>query len=398
MSQTQELRGLAFAVAYRMLGSVAEAEDVTQEALLRLHDASGVENPEAFLTTVTTRLAIDVLRSARVRRETYTGSWLPEPLVEDDAERRVEDEEAVSLAFLVLLERLNPDERAVLVLRESFDYEYADIAEILGISAANARQILSRARRRVADERPRFDPDPGERRALAARFLDAARNGDMEGLVAMLAPDALMVGDGGGKARSLPAPLQAPPTSPARSWRSGAWASGGARRSSRRSSTASRASAPSPPTGSSSTSWRSRSRAASSAGSTRCSIPTSSGTSARCRTWAYGRASARSEASSRSRSRIVVRSAFQRTCPDPTFRKPGWRRLDRQPEEEGDVPVRPTPPDDACHPHGAGPCQTAYCSHAQHAEHQLPPRDGSLPPRRRGSRGPPALGHPGVVS
>ncbi len=207
MSQTQELRGLAFAVAYRMLGSVAEAEDVTQEALLRLHDASGVENPEAFLTTVTTRLAIDVLRSARVRRETYTGTWLPEPLVEDDAERRVEDEEAVSLAFLVLLERLNPDERAVLVLRESFDYEYADIAEILGISTANARQILSRARRRVADERPRFDPDPGERRALAARFLAAARNGDMEGLVAMLAPDAVMVGDGGGKARSLPGPL-----------------------------------------------------------------------------------------------------------------------------------------------------------------------------------------------
>jgi RNA polymerase sigma-70 factor (ECF subfamily) len=208
VSQTQELRGLAFAVAYRMLGSVAEAEDVTQDALLRLHDASGVENPEAFLTTVTTRLAIDVLRSARVRRETYTGSWLPEPLVEDDTERKVENEEAVSLAFLVLLERLNPDERAVLVLRESFDYEYADIAEILGISAANARQILSRARRRVADERPRFDPDPRERRALAARFLDAARNGDMEGLVAMLAPDALMVGDGGGKARSLPAPLQ----------------------------------------------------------------------------------------------------------------------------------------------------------------------------------------------
>jgi RNA polymerase sigma-70 factor, ECF subfamily len=208
VSQTQELRGLAFAVAYRMLGSVAEAEDVTQEALLRLYDASGVENPEAFLTTVTTRLAIDVLRSARVRRETYTGSWLPEPLVEDDTERQVENEEAVSLAFLVLLERLNPDERAVLVLRESFDYEYADIAEILGISAANARQILSRARRRVADERPRFDPDPRERRALAARFLDAARNGDMEGLVAMLAPDALMVGDGGGKARSLPAPLR----------------------------------------------------------------------------------------------------------------------------------------------------------------------------------------------
>jgi RNA polymerase sigma-70 factor, ECF subfamily len=207
----EELRSLAFAIAYRMLGSVTEAEDVTQEALLRLHDASGVENREAFLTTVTTRLAIDVLRSARVRREAYSGDWLPEPLVESDAERRVEDEEAVSLAFLVLLERLSPDERAVLVLRESFDYEYADIAEILGISAANARQILSRARRRVADERPRFDPDPGVRRALAARFLDAARNGDMDGLVALLAPDAVMVGDGGGKARSLPGPLHGAP-------------------------------------------------------------------------------------------------------------------------------------------------------------------------------------------
>jgi RNA polymerase sigma-70 factor, ECF subfamily len=207
----EELRSLAFAIAYRMLGSVTEAEDVTQEALLRLHDASGVENREAFLTTVTTRLAIDVLRSARVRREAYSGDWLPEPLVESDAERRVEDEEAVSLAFLVLLERLSPDERAVLVLRESFDYEYADIAEILGISAANARQILSRARRRVADERPRFDPDPGVRHALAARFLDAARNGDMDGLVALLAPDAVMVGDGGGKARSLPGPLHGAP-------------------------------------------------------------------------------------------------------------------------------------------------------------------------------------------
>src|SRR3954453_7156279 len=207
MSESDALRPLAFGIAYRMLGSVAEAEDVAQEALLRLHDARGVENSEAFLTTVTTRLAIDVLRSARVRRETYTGTWLPEPLVEADAERRVEDEEAVSIAFLVLLERLSPDERAVLVLRESFDYEFADIAEILGTSTANARQLLSRARRRVADERPRFDPDPGERRALAARFLAAARNGDMDGLIAMLAPDAVMIGDGGGKARALPGPL-----------------------------------------------------------------------------------------------------------------------------------------------------------------------------------------------
>ena len=201
------LRSLAFAIAYRMLGTVSEAEDVVQEALLRLHAGGDVENPEAFLTTVTTRLAIDVLRSARVRREVYTGSWLPEPLVEDDAVRRVEDEEAISLAFLVLLERLTPDERAVLVLRESFDYPFAEIAEIIGKSEANTRQILSRARRRVADERPRFEPDPEQRRALAARFLQAAREGDMEGLVALLAPDAVLVGDGGGKARSIPRPM-----------------------------------------------------------------------------------------------------------------------------------------------------------------------------------------------
>jgi RNA polymerase sigma-70 factor (ECF subfamily) len=207
VSETEELRALAFAVAYRMLGSVVEAEDVTQEALLRLHSATGVENPAAFLTTATTRLAIDVLRSARVRREAYTGSWLPEPLVEDDAPHRLEDEEAVSMAFLVLLERLNPDERAVLVLRESFDYPFAEIAEILDTSEANCRQILSRARRRIADERPRFDPDPRERRRLADRFLAAARDGDMDGLVALLAPNAVMVGDGGGKARAIATPM-----------------------------------------------------------------------------------------------------------------------------------------------------------------------------------------------
>ena len=209
MSETEELRTLAFRVAYRMLGSVAEAEDVAQEALLRLHGATGVERPAAFVTTATTRLAIDVLRSARVRRETYTGSWLPEPLVEaeDDAARRVEDEEEVSLAFLLLLERLRPDERAVLVLRESFDYPFEEIAEIVGKSVANCRQILSRARRRIADERPRFDPDPQQRRALAARFLAAARGGDMDGLVALLAPDAVLVGDGGGEARAIPGPM-----------------------------------------------------------------------------------------------------------------------------------------------------------------------------------------------
>ena len=204
---TDPLRALAFAIAYRMLGTVSEAEDVVQEALLRLHAADGVENREAYLTTVTTRLAIDVLRSARVRREGYTGEWLPEPLVEDEAVRQVEDEEAISLAFLVLLERLTPDERAVLVLRDSFDYAFEEIGEVLGKSEANCRQILSRARRRIGEERPRFDADPEQRHTLAARFLAAARDGDMEGLVAVLAPGAVLVGDGGGKARALPGPL-----------------------------------------------------------------------------------------------------------------------------------------------------------------------------------------------
>ena len=192
-----------------MLGSVAEAEDVTQEALLRLHERRPTSRtPPAFLTTVTTRLAIDVLRSARVRRETYTGSWLPEPLVEDDAAAQVEDEEAVSLAFLVLLERLDPDERAVLVLRESFDYAFADIAEILGISDGQ----------RAPDPQPRPPPrSTTSARASTPTRASAARSrrasspppatATWRGSSPMLAPDAVLVGDGGGKARSMPAPM-----------------------------------------------------------------------------------------------------------------------------------------------------------------------------------------------
>ena len=201
------MRDLLFSIAYRMLGSVAEAEDVVQEAYVRLQSADGVENERAFMTTVTTRLAIDVLRSARVRREAYVGEWLPEPLVEAEAPAAVESEETISLAMLVLLERLSPVERAVFVLRESFDLDFATIALIVDRSEANCRQILVRARRRVDEERPRFDADPGERRALAARFLAAAREGDLDGLVALLAPDAVLIGDGGGIARSIPHPM-----------------------------------------------------------------------------------------------------------------------------------------------------------------------------------------------
>jgi RNA polymerase sigma-70 factor, ECF subfamily len=208
---SDDLRPLLFSIAYRMLGSVAEAEDVVQDAYLRRAAAGEVESERAFLTTVTTRLAIDVLRSARRRRETYVGSWLPEPLVDAEAPSRVDAEESVSLAFLVLLERLSPVERAVLVLRDAFDLPFAEIAAIVERSEDNCRQILSRARRRIEDERPRYDADPAERDALARRFLDAAREGDLAGLVALLAPDAVLVGDGGGRARSIPRPMHGAP-------------------------------------------------------------------------------------------------------------------------------------------------------------------------------------------
>jgi len=206
-----DLRPLLFSIAYRMLGSVAEAEDVVQEAYLRRASADAVDNERAFMTTVTSRLAIDVLRSARVRRESYVGEWLPEPLVEPEAPAVVEAEESVSLAMLVLLERLNPVERAVFVLRESFDVPFDQVAAVVDRSEDNCRQILSRARRRVAEEQPRFDADPAERRTLAARFLAAAREGDLEGLVAVLAPNAVLIGDGGGVARSIPHPMRGAP-------------------------------------------------------------------------------------------------------------------------------------------------------------------------------------------
>ncbi len=204
-----ELRPLLFSIAYRMLGSVAEAEDVVQEAFLRRTTSDTTpENERAFMIAITTRIAIDVLRSARVRREAYVGSWLPEPLVEAEAPRRVEDEETVSIAMLTLLERLSPVERAVFVLRESFDLDYAEIAGIVDRSEDNCRQILSRARRRLdEDARPRFEVDRAAGEALAARFLAAAREGDMDGLVAVLSADVELVGDGGGRARSIPHPM-----------------------------------------------------------------------------------------------------------------------------------------------------------------------------------------------
>ena len=208
MESVEELRPYLFAIAYRMLGSVGEAEDVVQEAFLRYHEAAvEAESPKAYLATVTTRLAIDQLRSARARRETYPGEWLPEPLVEDESLRHAETADSLSLTFLHLLERLSPVERAVFLLREVFDYPYGEVARIVGKSPDNCRQILARARRHVEEGRRRFDVSREEREEVASRFLAAWEEGDTDALVELLSPDATVYGDGGGKAPAVPAPL-----------------------------------------------------------------------------------------------------------------------------------------------------------------------------------------------
>jgi RNA polymerase sigma-70 factor (TIGR02957 family) len=208
MESHEELRPYLFAIAYRMLGSVAEAEDVVQDAFLRYHEAEvEAESPKAYLATVTTRLAIDRLRSARARREVYPGEWLPEPIVGDEAVRHAETADSLSLAFLHLLEKLAPVERAVFLLREVFDYPYEEIAPIVRKSPENCRQILARAHRHVQEGKRRFDVSREERDEVAGRFLIAWEEGDTEALVEVLAPDATVYGDGGGKAPSVPEPL-----------------------------------------------------------------------------------------------------------------------------------------------------------------------------------------------
>jgi RNA polymerase sigma-70 factor, ECF subfamily len=207
----EALRRHGFGVAYRMLGSVAEAEDVAQEALLRFTREEGsIEEPAAWITTVVTRLSINVLRSSRVRRESYVGPWLPEPLVEDpapDPASRAELADSLSLALLVLLERLTPVERAAYLLREVFGYEYAQIAGIIERTEVNSRQLVARARKHIEASRPRFDADEAARDALLERFLAAAEEGDMEALEQLLAKDAVLYADGGGKAMAAPEPL-----------------------------------------------------------------------------------------------------------------------------------------------------------------------------------------------
>lgn len=205
-----ELRQSAFAIAYRMLGSVSDAEDVVQEGLLRLHRAreagERIASPRAYLSTVVSRLALDQLRSARVRRETYVGDWLPEPVVwdaESDPAGNAEMADSLSLAFLVLLETLSPEQRAAFLLREVFDEPYPRIAAIIGTTEPNARQLAARARRRVEERRPRFEASREQRDELAARFFAAVREGDLPGLERLLAHDVVLRGDGGGKAPAL---------------------------------------------------------------------------------------------------------------------------------------------------------------------------------------------------
>jgi RNA polymerase sigma-70 factor (ECF subfamily) len=209
------LRPRLFSIAYRMLGMRADAEDVVQDAWLRWHgsEAQALQSAEAWLVTVTTRLAIDRLRTRKAERETYIGWWLPEPLVEVEADERTPEGAAelaseVSFAFLWVLERLAPDERAAFLMRQVFDHDYADIAVMLGKSEAACRQMVSRAQARVQQERPRFDVPRDTHRALLAKFMQAATNGDRAAMKAMMSDEVQLVSDGGGKVTSFRRMLQ----------------------------------------------------------------------------------------------------------------------------------------------------------------------------------------------
>ena len=210
-----DLRPLLFSIAYRMLGSVSEAEDVIQEAFVRyqraLRDGTRVESPKAYLSAVVTRLAIDQLKSARARRETYVGEWLPEPLVTDegagDPAGHAEQADSLSMSFLVLLERLTPVERAIFLLHDVFDYDFDEIGRIVRKSPATCRQHAVRARRFISENRPRFDVDEAERDELVQRFFAAAEQGDVDGLIEVLAEGAIVYGDGGGNVPQWYAPI-----------------------------------------------------------------------------------------------------------------------------------------------------------------------------------------------
>jgi RNA polymerase sigma-70 factor, ECF subfamily len=208
------LRPLLLSIAYDMVGAVGDAEDIVQEAFLRFHrelaDGTVIESPKAWLATVTTRLAINHVKSARVRREAYVGTWLPEPLLTDtapDAAGHVETADALSMAFLVLLQRLSPVERAVFLLRDVFDFGFDEIADIVSKSEDNCRQIAVRARRHIQDRKPRFEASRTRRDELAGRFFEAVGAGNTDGLVSLLAADVVVYTDGGGKGPAFPQPI-----------------------------------------------------------------------------------------------------------------------------------------------------------------------------------------------
>jgi RNA polymerase sigma-70 factor, ECF subfamily len=208
-------RSLLFSIAYRMLSSVTDAEDIVQEAYLRWREVpeAEVRSPKSYLSAVVTRLSIDRLRSARVQREEYVGPWLPEPLISERAEEiadSTELDETLSMAFLVLLESLNPMERAVFLLREVFDYDYDEISRIVDKSEANCRQIAHRARQSVATRRPRFERSPEQEERLTQQFVEACTSGDMEGLVGLLSEEVTLWSDGGGKVAAAPYPIHGP--------------------------------------------------------------------------------------------------------------------------------------------------------------------------------------------
>jgi RNA polymerase sigma-70 factor, ECF subfamily len=209
VSRFNEYRPLLFSIAYRMLGSVADAEDMLQEAFIRWQRASraDIQSARAFLVTIVSRLCINHLESARVRREEYVGHWLPEPLItrpDESPFSLTRIDESLSMAFLLVLERLTPIERAVFLLRDIFEYEYAEIARILGKDATHCRQILHRARQHVAELRTRFKASPQERDRLLAEFLQATSTGDLDQLVSLLSADAILHSDGGGKGPAVP--------------------------------------------------------------------------------------------------------------------------------------------------------------------------------------------------
>jgi RNA polymerase sigma-70 factor (ECF subfamily) len=219
MDQFEEYRPLLFSIAYRMLGSVTEAEDMVQNAYMRYGQMppGSIASPKAFLSTVVTRLCLNHLQAARTQRESYLGPWLPEPLLTEDEEdphspiKQAERLESISMAFLVLLERLTPVERAVFVLREVFDYPYPEIAAIIAKEEATSRQIFHRAKKFIAAQRPRFTPSNKQHQQLLGRFMDAVEEGDLDGLTQLLASDVTMWADGGGKIRGAATrPLHGP--------------------------------------------------------------------------------------------------------------------------------------------------------------------------------------------